>query len=114
MVKGNQMKLQQVFFNLLENSRDAMPVGGVIKVEADIIDSETMAIVMVTDTGTGICKENIEKIFDPFFTTKEAGKGTGLGLSIVYNIIREHHGTLSVTSIPGEKTVFTMRLPLYK
>lgn len=114
MIKGNHMKLQQVFLNLLENSRDAMPAGGMIMVEAGIADSGTMAMVKVEDDGIGIQEEDMGKIFDPFFTTKEVGKGTGLGLSIVYNIVKEHHGTVSVISEPGKKTAFLLKFPLHK
>ncbi|MCG8480620.1 MAG: ATP-binding protein, partial [Spirochaetales bacterium] len=61
--------------------------------------------------GQGIDPNDLERIFDPFFTTKDVGQGTGLGLSIVYDIIRAHHGTITVDSTPGEGTVFTISLP---
>ena len=67
--------------------------------------------IIVTDSGSGISKENLGKIFDPFFTTKPPGKGTGLGLSICHRIIDKLGGHISVTSEPGHGTTFTIRLP---
>jgi two-component system NtrC family sensor kinase len=60
----------------------------------------------------GISSENLERIFDPFFTTKEVGKGTGLGLSIAHGIIKEHGGSITVDSIPGQKTTFRIMMPV--
>jgi signal transduction histidine kinase len=68
--------------------------------------------VAFTDTGEGILPGVERRIFDPFFTTKEVGKGTGLGLSITYGIIKEHGGTISVVSPPGEGATFLIHLPL--
>jgi signal transduction histidine kinase len=68
--------------------------------------------VAVVDTGPGIPPGLERRIFDPFFTTKEVGKGTGLGLSITYGIIKEHGGTISVVSPPGEGATFLIHLPL--
>src|SRR5437879_1307836 len=68
--------------------------------------------IAVADTGHGIPPELERRIFDPFFTTKEVGKGMGLGLSITYGIIKEHGGTISVVSAPGEGAAFLIHLPL--
>jgi two-component system NtrC family sensor kinase len=66
----------------------------------------------VSDTGVGISAEHLEKIYDPFFTTKPRGQGTGLGLSVSYGIIKEHAGTLTAESAPGEGSRFIVSLPI--
>jgi PAS domain S-box-containing protein len=117
--------LQQVFINLASNARDAMPNGGklFIKMERIEVDEEFVhvhgfgtaapyALITVSDTGSGIPKEHLQKIFEPFFTTKEHGKGTGLGLSIVYGIITQHNGFINCYSEEGAGTVFRIYLPL--
>ena len=68
--------------------------------------------VRVTDTGSGIRPENLDKLFTPFFTTKPAGKGTGLGLAIVYGIIKMHRGQIRVESQPGQGTTIIITLPV--
>ena len=78
-VRGNENRIQQVFFNLILNARDAMPSGGWLTLRT-YADDETV-VVEVSDTGHGIRREHIRRIYDPFFTTKGIGKGTGLGLS---------------------------------
>jgi two-component system NtrC family sensor kinase len=108
-VYGNSGKLQQVFINLFLNARDAMPAGGKIEVQTAMTDS--MVIVDVSDTGTGISEKDIKRIFDPFFTTKEIGKGTGLGLAVSYGIIQEHGGRIFVDSHCGKGTHFRVKLP---
>ena len=65
----------------------------------------------IADTGLGVQKEHIDRVFDPFFTTKDVGKGTGLGLSIVHGIIKEHQGTITIESKPGQGTKFAIVLP---
>ncbi len=108
-VYGNAGKLQQVFINLFLNARDAMPSGGELAVQTAMTDS--MVIVDISDTGTGISEENIKRIFDPFFTTKEIGKGTGLGLAVTYGIIQEHGGRIFVDSAAAKGTHFRVKLP---
>lgn len=73
---------------------------------------EDQATVRVRDEGVGIPEEALPHIFDPFFTTKESGRGTGLGLAIVQQVTENHHGQISVDSIPGKGSTFTLRLPL--
>ena len=109
-VMGNRGRLQQVLMNLLLNAVDAMPEGGTIGVRASA--SAGRVRLMVSDTGVGIPAEHLEKIYDPFFTTKPRGQGTGLGLSVSYGIIKEHAGTLTAESAPGEGSRFIISLPI--
>jgi C4-dicarboxylate-specific signal transduction histidine kinase len=110
-VEGNSIQLEQVFINLLTNARDAVADSPrkAIRISGAIHSTDVQ--VTFTDTGRGIPRELEGRIFDPFFTTKEIGKGTGLGLSIIYGIVREHGGTISVVSRPGEGATFLISLP---
>lgn len=108
-IYGNMGKLQQVFVNLFLNARDAMPSGGELAIHTGM--NESMVVVDISDTGTGIAKEYLKKIFDPFFTTKSIGKGTGLGLAVTYGIVQEHGGRIFVDSDSGKGTRFTLKLP---
>ncbi|MBI5747611.1 MAG: response regulator [Nitrospinae bacterium] len=103
-------QLEQVFFNLITNARDAMPNGGTITISTCIKDKS--AEITFSDAGHGIPEDKISSIFDPFFTTKEIGKGTGLGLSICKEIIEGHGGNISVKSKVGKGTEFIIRLPV--
>jgi signal transduction histidine kinase len=109
-VAGNANALEQVFLNLVINARDAMPEGGTITVSTE--STGYHLIVAVSDTGTGIEKDNLKKIFSPFFTTKPKGKGTGLGLSICAKIIQQHRGDIRVESEPGKGARFLIFLPV--
>src|SRR5438094_582862 len=111
-VVGNPIQLEQVFINLLTNARDALADSP--RKAIRISGSVTSAAVEVAfaDTGHGIPSGLERRIFDPFFTTKEVGRGTGLGLSITYGIVKEHGGTISVVSRPGEGATFLIQLPL--
>jgi len=111
MIRGNKGLLSQVFMNLFNNAKDAMPDGGRLKIKAE--RSENKVIVPISDTGVGMDKETLEKIFDPFFSLKEVGKGYGLGLSTVHGIVKRHNGTISATSRPGKGSTFTLSFPLY-
>jgi two-component system, cell cycle sensor histidine kinase and response regulator CckA len=124
LVHADLTQLQQVLMNLCVNARDAMPDGGVLTIAASnvLIDeayartqldasSGSYVRITVSDTGTGIPPEIIDRIFDPFFTTKEVGKGTGLGLSTVLGIIKSHAGFVEVESRVGQGTCFKIYLP---
>ncbi|MGA8273524.1 MAG: ATP-binding protein, partial [Candidatus Sulfotelmatobacter sp.] len=113
-IQGNPGRLQQVFLNLFLNAKDAMPGGGKLRVATTNGD---LVRVSVSDTGSGIAPEHIQRIYDPFFTTKTSpregqARGTGLGLSVTYGIIQEHAGKISVESHPGAGTTFTLDFPL--
>jgi hypothetical protein len=108
-VRGNENRIQQVFFNLILNARDAMPSGGWLTLATSCRDDTV--VVEVKDTGHGIRREHIRRIYDPFFTTKGIGAGTGLGLSVSYGIVQEHGGAIFVESAPGQGTTFQVTLP---
>jgi len=108
-VRGNENRIQQVFFNLILNARDAMSRGGWLTLTTSA-DGDTV-VVEVSDTGVGIKREDIKRIYDPFFTTKGIGRGTGLGLSVSYGIVQEHGGAIFVDSVPGQGTTFQVALP---
>lgn len=108
-IRGNENRLQQVFFNLVLNARDAMPKGGWITITSRV--RGPAVVVEVRDTGEGIRREHLKHIYDPFFTTKGRGTGTGLGLSVSYGIVREHGGSIMVESTPGKGTAFEVSLP---
>lgn len=123
-IKGNETQLQQVLLNICLNARDAMINGGTITFEAlnSVIDNNfslrnsinagKYVEIIISDTGTGIPENIIDKIFNPFFTTKEPGQGTGLGLSTSLSIIKKHNGLINVFSIPGKGTSFKIHLPV--
>jgi len=112
-IQGNAGRLQQVFLNLFLNAKDAMPRGGTLRVAT--LNGESVSVT-VSDTGSGIAPEHIQRIYDPFFTTKTSGidgqaRGTGLGLSVTYGIIQEHAGKIRVESHPGAGTTFILDFP---
>jgi len=102
-------RLQQVFINIILNAIDAMPEGGLLRIE--LVESGAEAVIRISDTGHGIKDQHLPHIFDPFFTTKGVGKGTGLGLSISYAIVQEHEGRISVESEVGKGTTFVIAIP---
>ena len=108
-VSGDAGQLQQAVIILAENAIDAMPQGGTLLLRA--VNEGAGVRVEVSDTGVGIPQENLARIFDPFFTTKEVGQGTGLGLAVCYGIVTEHGGRVSVDSVVGRGTTFTLTLP---
>ena len=122
-VYGSPTQMGQVLLNLCTNAYQAMPQGGILTVESNLVPASRVpeqfhpmsegryASVQVTDTGNGIDPEVLPHIFDSFFTTKEAGSGTGLGLCVVQNILVSHGGFIQVESTPGEGSSFTFYLP---
>ena len=109
-VLGNVGQLHQVFINILINASQSIEDEGSISISTE--DKDENVCIKITDTGCGICKDDLPKITDPFFTTKEPGKGTGLGLSITYNIIQAHKGQISFQSELNEGTTVIMVLPI--
>jgi PAS domain S-box-containing protein len=121
---GDPTQVHQILLNLCVNARDAMQHGGrlEIRVENSSLDEQYAATnfqtkpgryvkISVTDSGTGIPENIIDKIFDPFFSTKELNKGTGIGLSTVMAIVKSHDGIINVYSEPGKGTTFNVYLP---
>ncbi len=110
-IKGDPLKLQQVFMNILENASQHSPKGTVISIW---IHKEGKYVkVSICDQGSGIKEDNLKRMFEPFFTTRK--KGTGLGLAIVKHILEVHNGTVSIrNSIPGPGCTVDIELPLYQ
>ena len=109
-VEVDRGQLDQVLMNLVVNASDAMPNGGRLVIRSGR-DSDTSVWFEVEDTGHGIPEEIREHIFEPFFTTKGANQGTGLGLSVVHGIVKQHGGTIGLTTAPGAGTRFRITLP---
>ena len=113
-ILGNSGKLQQVFLNLFLNAKDAMAAGGTLRVATT---ANGHVAVDVSDTGSGIASEHMQRIYDPFFTTKSTvmegqRRGTGLGLAVSYGIIQEHAGKIQVESQVGNGTTFHLEFPM--
>ena len=114
-VQGNPARLVQVLLNLLINAAHAIPEGQVAENEIRVVArprDDGHVIIEVSDTGSGIPEEHLERIFDPFFTTKPAGKGTGLGLSVCHTIITALGGSIHVESQQGRGSTFRLTLPV--
>jgi PAS domain S-box-containing protein len=124
--RGDQIQLDNAFLYICMNSKEAMPMGGSLTIKSDNIylnreffnaadqirqPGEYLRIT-ITDTGSGIEKQDINRIFEPFFTTKPVGKGTGLSLSAVFGTIESHHGIITVNSESGNGASFIIYLPI--
>jgi len=125
-VKADLHQFEQVIINLAVNARDAMPNGGKLAIRtANVTERDSLALgqhrvqpgeyvlIEVSDTGTGMAPEVMQKIFEPFFSTKEVGRGTGLGLSTVYGIVKQTGGHIIPESELGKGTVMRVYLPRY-
>jgi PAS domain S-box-containing protein len=123
-IVGDATQLEQALLNLCVNARDAMPAGGTLTLKAENIELDAAAGRLnpearpgpyiawsVSDTGSGIPTEILDRIFEPFFSTKGPNKGTGLGLSTVSGIVKSHRGFLKVTSVVGQGSTFIVCLP---
>jgi len=114
--------MEQVVMNLCVNARDAIPEGGRLVVDTELVEitaedaNETrrpgkFVCLLVSDTGHGMDAPTLKRIFEPFFTTKDVGKGTGLGLATVYGIVKQHGGWVEVESTLGRGSTFRVYLP---
>lgn len=111
-INASKNQLRQVILNMIKNAKDAMEKGGDLKIRT--YSKDQFVFVDIEDTGSGIKEENIDKIFDSFFTTKGSVKGVGLGLSVCYGLIKDHGGDIGVSSVEGEGTTFTLKLPVHE
>ncbi len=113
-IRGDRIRLAQVFLNLLTNARQAMEQSAVreLGVRTYLAARQDLPVVVqVADTGKGFSAEQAPKLFVPFFTTKASGHGTGLGLSISRSIVQAHWGTIEASGLPGRGATFTLRFP---
>ncbi|MGH7700017.1 MAG: PAS domain S-box protein, partial [Gemmatimonadales bacterium] len=124
-VQADLHAVEQMLFNLVNNARDAMPHGGVLRIETSCTwltdeQRETLGLaatreyvcLAVDDTGQGMDEATRQRVFEPFFTTKAQGKGTGLGLATVYGLVRQHGGFIQVDSTPGAGTRVRVYFPV--
>jgi two-component system, NtrC family, sensor kinase len=124
LISGSANSLEQIIVNLLLNARDAVESKfqaggkngtiGQITLDTRLHPQGNLAMVEISDNGTGIEQEDIPQIFNPFFTTKQSGKGTGLGLSVSLGIAQAHGGFIDVQTVVGQGSTFSLILPLNK
>lgn len=126
-VRADKRQLEQVLMNLVVNARDAMPLGGEIRIETEsvilkeplkrdraVVAPGAYVSLKVKDDGVGIPHDKQRKVFEPFFTTKRTGEGTGLGLSTAYGIVKQSGGFIFIDSEPGQGTCFTLLFPVHE
>lgn len=113
-VRVDEHRFQAVMLNLAANARDAMPVGGRLTIGLTVPrkGSSSVAVITVSDTGTGMEQDVLGSIFDPYFTTKAPGVGTGLGLATTYTTVSDANGSISADSAPGAGTTVTIEFPI--
>lgn len=124
LVYGDASEVEQIVLNMALNSRDAMPRGGMLSIETELVDASAAmkdknpeapagkyVRLTVSDTGSGMNEDTKRRVFEPFYTTKEAGKGSGLGLATVYGIVKQHQGWIELSSELGRGTTFRVYLP---
>ncbi len=111
----NRLEIGQVLSNLILNAIQAMPNGGrsIVGLGVERERGADVAVLSVSDEGTGIRAEDVPRVFDPFFTTKDVGEGTGLGLAVTYGIVSDHGGRVNVETDWGHGSCFTVVLPLH-
>jgi nitrogen-specific signal transduction histidine kinase/CheY-like chemotaxis protein len=126
LVEVDQNQLESAILNLAVNARDAMPDGGKLTIETAntmldesyvALDAEVAtgqyAMLSISDSGSGMSRQVLERAFEPFYTTKEVGKGTGLGLSMVYGFAKQSGGHVTIYSEPGQGTTVKLYFPRY-
>jgi PAS domain S-box-containing protein len=124
-ILGSRIHLTKTIMNLISNAAEAMPDGGIIRLGTknqyldyplkgyDDIQEGDYAVLTISDNGTGIASEDIDRIFEPFFTKKMMGRsGTGLGMAVVWGAVKDHRGYIDVNSIEGRGTKFSLYFPV--
>jgi len=124
-ILGSSTHLSKTVMNLISNAAEAMPEGGKLTVSTEIryidrpirgyddVKDGDYVVLTVSDTGTGIAPDDIEKIFEPFYTKKKMGRsGTGLGMAVVWGTVKDHNGYIDVQSTEGKGTAFTLYFPV--
>lgn len=106
----DKLKIENALMNFLSNAIDAMPEGGELTIKAFNEKLNKSVSIIISDTGTGISQENMDKIMEPFFTTKKGG--TGLGLGLAYQAVKSHKGSVKIDSKTGKGTMININLPL--
>ena len=122
---GSPTHLSKTVMNLVSNAAEAMPEGGELTVSTenqyidrpiigyDDVKEGDYVVLTISDTGTGIAPEDMEKIFEPFYTKKKMGRsGTGLGMAVVWGTVKDHNGYINVQSTEGKGTTFTLYFPV--